>query len=271
MLEFIKNPGRIIQENNREWGRTVEMSVKDLQKKYSGAALGYFWALFKPILFIFVYWFAIDFGIRGGNPVGEDPFILWLIAGIIPWFYVSEALTYGGTSIRQNKHLVTKMVYPVATIPTFRVLSLFYVHLAMTVIGVVIFALAGYYPNVHYFQLIYYNMALFLFMAVLSWTTSALVVISRDFEHFLKSIIRMVFWLTPIIWNVTNIETPLRYLIMANPIFYFVQGYRDSLLGEKWFFEDLWYTGYFWLVFFVLFFVGAYIFNKLRDEFPDIL
>jgi len=271
MLEFIKNPFSIIKENLMESGRTIEMSIKDLQKKYSGAAFGLLWSLFKPMLFIFVYWFAIDIGIRGGSPIGNHPFILWLISGIVPWFFISEALTYGGTAIRQNKHLVTKMVYPVATIPTFRVLSLFYVHLTMTVVAMVIFAVSGYYPTIYYFQLIYYNAALFMFMMVLSWTTSALVVISRDFEHFLKSITQMIFWLTPIIWNLSNVKGPIKYIVMANPIYYFIKGYRDTFLGREWFYENLTYTGYFWAVMLILILVGAFIFNKLKNEFSDIL
>ena len=49
--------------------------------------------------------------------MGEVPYILWLIPGIMPWFFISDALTIGGSAIRSNSHFVTKMVYPVATLP----------------------------------------------------------------------------------------------------------------------------------------------------------
>src|SRR5690554_4101857 len=141
MMDLFRYPWIIIKENFTNTGRTVEMSLKELGKRYSGAALGAFWALVKPLLFIGVYWFAVSVGIRGGTDINEHPYILYLVAGIIPWFFISETLVYAGRSLRTNKHLVTKMVYPVSTIPTFSVLSQLYVHLVMTLIVVVMFAL----------------------------------------------------------------------------------------------------------------------------------
>ncbi|NTW71646.1 MAG: ABC transporter permease [Eubacteriaceae bacterium] len=268
----MKNPFILIKENIVNTGRTFEMSFKELEKRYSGAALGAVWAMVKPMLFIAVYWFAIDVGIRGGgDDVTGYPFILWLISGIIPWFFISETLVYGGTSLRQNKHLITKLVYPISTIPTFRVLSQMYVHLAMTIVTMVLFIFAGVYPTVYYFQLIYYNVALFIFMTVVSWTTSALVVVSRDFEHLLKSVTQMLFWLTPILWHLSNVKGFLKLVIMANPIYYFVKGYRDTFLTQEWFFENWHYSLYFWGLTIVIALIGAFIFNKLKNELADIL
>ncbi|MPW27191.1 hypothetical protein GC105_15575 [Alkalibaculum sp. M08DMB] len=273
MISLLKNPWRIISENIKNTGRTIEMSIKELQKKYSGAALGVVWAIVKPMLFISVYWFAIEVGIRGGGGTtkGEYPFILWLICGIIPWFYISETLIYGGTSYRHNKHLITKMVYPISTIPTFRMLSQLYVHITMFVIVALIFLFSGYPPDIYYLQIVYYLFCIFIFMTVLSWTTAALVVISRDFEHLLKSITQMLFWLTPIIWSLDNVKGPLKYLIMMNPFYYFIKGYRDVFINKVWFFENMKYTAYFWLVLLILILLGGYIHNKLKDEFADIL
>ncbi|MBF7096147.1 ABC transporter permease [Alkalibacter mobilis] len=271
MMDFFRYPWIMIKENFINTGRTVEMSLKELNKRYSGAALGAFWALVKPLLFIGVYWFAVSVGIRGGKDINEHPYILYLVAGIIPWFFISETLVYAGKSLRNNKHLVTKMVYPVSTIPTFSVLSQLYVHLVMTFIVVVIFALAGQAPNLYYLQLLYYSFAMFVFMTVLSWTTSALIVVSRDFEHLIKSVTQMLFWLTPIIWHIGNVTGVLKLVVMANPINYFVSGYRDSLLNQRWFYDNLGYTFYFWGVTITLALVGAFLFGKLKDEFADIL
>jgi teichoic acid transport system permease protein len=58
---------------------------------------------------------------------------------------------------------------------------------------------------------------------------------------------------------------------MANPIYYFIKGYRDTFLGGEWFFENMTYTGYFWFVMLILVFLGAFVFNKLKNEFSDIL
>lgn len=270
-VNLIKNPWEILRENGRYAGRTLEMSVKELQKRYSGAALGAFWSLVKPLLFIGVYWFAVSVGIRGGGAINETPYIHYLVAGIIPWFFVSETLVTAGRSLRANRHLITKMVYPVSTIPTFSVLSQLYVHGIMTLIVVVLFAATGYPPTWYSLQLVYYSFALFVFMTVLSWTTSALVVVSRDFEHLIKSTTQMLFWLTPIIWHIGNVKGVLKLVVMANPINYFVNGYRESLLYGEWFFENPAYTGYFWGLTLLLALFGGHLFNRLKGEFADIL
>lgn len=271
-MSLLTNPINIIKENINNAGVTLEMSKKELEKKYTGAALGLLWALVKPVLYIFVYWFAIEIGIRGsGNEISGFPFILWLIAGIIPWFYISETLIYGGASFRQNKHLITKIVYPVSTIPTFRMFSQLLVHMALVVILIVIFWFAGYPPDIYYLQIIYYMFCMFVFMTILSWTTASLIVVSRDFEHLLKSITTMLFWLTPIFWRIQNVHGIVKYIILLNPFYYFIKGYRDIFINKEWFFENLLYTGYFWGVMVVLSILGGYVYNKLRGEFADIL
>lgn len=272
MISLLKNPIKMVRENLGNIGRTVEMSIKELNKKYSGTFLGVVWSLVKPMLFISVYWFAIEVGIRGGGKEHSGyPFILWLISGIIPWFYISETLVYGGTSFRQNKHLITKMVYPKSTIPTFRMLSQLYIHIVMTIIIVLIFTLSGHPPDIYYLQIPYYLFTIFVFMTVLSWATASLVVVSRDFEHLLKSINQMIFWLTPIFWSLDNVKGPLKYIIMANPFYYFIKGYRDIFINKKWFYENMNYTLYFWLITLFLSIIGGYIYSKLKDEFADIL
>ena len=271
-MSLLSNPLNMIKENIENAGITLEMSKKELEKKYTGTALGLLWALVKPVLYISVYWFAIEIGIRGSrSEISGFPFILWLIAGIIPWFYISETLIYGGTSFRQNKHLITKIVYPVSTIPTFRMFSQLFVHIALVFILITIFWFAGYPPDIYYLQIFYYMFCMFAFMTILSWTTASLIVVSRDFEHLLKSITTMLFWLTPILWRIENVQGILKYIIQANPIYYFIKGYRDTFVNKEWFFQDLPYTIYFWVVMFVLSVLGGYIFKKLRGEFADIL
>lgn len=66
-----------------------------------------------------MYWFAFSIGLRAGKPVNGYPFFLWLIAGLVPWFYMGDMITGGTNCIRRYSYLVTKMKFPVSTIPTF--------------------------------------------------------------------------------------------------------------------------------------------------------
>ena len=122
---------RLLRINAQNIERTYAMAQVTLTKRYSGSALGVTWSVVKPVIFVFAYWFAVAIGIRGSTAMGSVPYILWLIPGIMPWFYISDALTDRRRGGRSNSHFVTKMVYPVATLPISEVLSLFFVHLMM--------------------------------------------------------------------------------------------------------------------------------------------
>jgi teichoic acid transport system permease protein len=86
----------------------LQLSIADLKKTYTGAALGWAWAVIKPVVTIFVYWFAIAIGLRQNSNVGEVPYILWLITGIVPWFYMGDSITGGTECIRRYSYLKPK-------------------------------------------------------------------------------------------------------------------------------------------------------------------
>ena len=137
----------IFNEHLKYRKQIVKLAKSDLIKTYRGSALGWAWAFIKPVVTIFVFWFAFSFGLRTGNDVDGYPFFLWMIAGFVPWFYMTEMITGGASCIRGNKHLVTKMKFPISVIPTFTSLSKLTVHFILLAVTAVIFALFGYFPD----------------------------------------------------------------------------------------------------------------------------
>ncbi|MBQ2704318.1 MAG: ABC transporter permease [Clostridia bacterium] len=263
---------RVIADNFINAKRTWGMALIDLKKRYSSSALGWFWAIVKPALFVLVYWFGIQVGIRGGAATEDGvPFILWLLAGILPWFFVADTLVICGTSIRSNRHLVTKSVFPAATIPTFVETSFFVTHLLLLTIATAIFAVCG-YISLYFVQILYGLVCLYLLMWVVSLLFSALVAVSRDFEYMLKSATQVLFWISPILWNVDRIANYpiIYYIVRLNPIGYVISVYRNAFLGG-WFWTDLTGTLCFWVEMVILALVGAFVFKKLEREFADIL
>ena len=120
-------------------GQTLSMAALELRKRYSGSTIGVLWAVVRPAVFISVYWFGIQLGIRGNRPMDEAPFILWLLAGILPWFFVADVLSSCGHALVSNRHLITKAVFPVSTIPTFIAAPVFRTS-APTAVTVAVFA-----------------------------------------------------------------------------------------------------------------------------------
>jgi ABC-type polysaccharide/polyol phosphate export permease len=95
------------------------MARRDIQSRYQGSYLSFFWAFVQPTITILLLWFVFEVGFRT-PAVGNYPFILWLLAGIIPWFCFSEGLSNATTSILEYSYLVKKVVFKVSVIPSSR-------------------------------------------------------------------------------------------------------------------------------------------------------
>ena len=252
------------------------MAAIELNKAYSGSSFGMVWAFVKPVRFVLVYWFGITIGIKGGND-GNVPYIYKLIASILPWFFISEAWLKCGTSIRRNKHLVTKTVFPIPTIPVFEEMHHFLVHSILVAVATVIFAVSG-YITVNFVQIIYGMICLFVLIWAISLICSALVVISRDFEHLIKSLTQVLFWLSSILWDIEKVKnyTIIYYIVRLNPVAYIVEVYNAAFLGNlsggyAWFFSDISGTICFWAEIIVIALIGSYLFKRIEPDFADIL
>lgn len=262
----------IIDEHKLLGHQLYKLAKSDLEKKYRGAALGWSWALVKPMIRIFVFWFAFTVGMRGGKPVEGYPWILWLIAGFLPWFYMQDMLTGGAGCIRKYKHLVTKMKFPVSTIPTFESIANMYVHWVLLAITIVIFALSGHLPDIYFLQIPFYMLLMFMFFTVWALFSGLLAAMSVDFLNLVKSFTTAIFWLSGIMYNVDSIHNPtIRLILKFNPITVICGGYRKCFIYKQWFWQDPVELLCFFATLFVFVLLALWAFKKLRKEIPDVL
>lgn len=268
-MSTIKN----IAKEHFEWRSQIfKLAKADIIKTYSGAALGWAWALVKPTITIFVYWFAFSIGLRRGGDVAGYPFILWMIVGIVPWFFMSDMITHGAGAIRRYKYLVTKMKFPVSTIPTFVAFSKFAVHLCLLAIVMVIYALWGYYPDIYFIQLPVYMFFMLTFFIAWGLFSSMLSAMSSDFLNLVKSLTTAIFWMSGILWDVNSI--PIRWiqiLLYFNPVTYVVTGYRNVFVYKVWFWQEPQQLMIFEVMFIVMAIAAIWSYKKLIKEIPDVL
>lgn len=262
----------ILKDHFQYKQQIFKLAKADLIKTYRGAALGWAWAIIKPAVTIFVYWFAFQIGLKGGKDVNSFPFFLWLISGVVPWFYMSDMLTGGTESIRKYSYLVTKMKFPVSTIPTFVSISKFMVHIVLLIIVILIFTGMGYFPDLYILQLPFYMLLNFIFFTVFALFSSLLASMSKDFANLVKSLVTAVFWLSGIIFNVNTIDIPwLKSLLMINPVTFLVEGYRNCFINQVWFWEQPKRLMYFGIILLVLILLAIWTYRRLRKEIPDVL
>jgi lipopolysaccharide transport system permease protein/teichoic acid transport system permease protein len=84
-------------------------------------------------------------------------------------------------------------------------------------------------------------------------------------------IIQIGFWATPIFWDIHIMPVKWQMVFKLNPMFYVVQGYRESFIYFRPFWEHPYQTVYFWTVATTTFVLGALIFQKLKPQFADVL
>ena len=263
----------IIKDHIQYRQQIFKLAKADLIKTYRGAALGWAWAIIKPAVTIFVYWFTFSIGLRGGKDVEGFPFFLWLISGVIPWFYMNDMITGGTESIRKYSYLVTKMKFPISTIPTFFSISKFMVHLVLLAIMIIIFIAMGYPPDIYLLQLPIYMLLSFVFFTTFSLFASLLACMSKDFANLVKSLVTAVFWLSGIIWNIDTMkDIPwLKTLLKINPVTYLVEGYRNCFIHKTWIWESPKTLIAFLVILLVLIIAAVWVYRRLRKEIPDVL
>lgn len=262
----------IIKEHISFKKQIAKLAKSDLIKTYRGAALGWAWAVIKPIITLFVFWFAFSVGMRSGKPVNGYPYFLWLVAGFLPWFYMSEMITQGAGCIRKYAHLVTKMKFPISVVPTFVSVSKLWVNMVLLGVTVVIFVIFGFFPDKYYLQLPIYIFMMFIFATVWALFSGMLSAISKDFQNLVNAFSNAIFWMSGIIYNVNSISNHwIRTALKFNPVTVIANGYRNVFIEKRWFYEEPVELVCFTITLICFVCLALWAYKKLRKDIPDVL
>ncbi len=241
------------------------------KSKYQMHYLGILWQFLMPLVQIGVYWFIFGVGIRSREPVGDIPFLVWLIAGLIPWFFINSSTLQGSNSVYAKINMVSKMKFPISVLPSISIMGNFFNFIIMLAFAQVVIVFNGVLPTIQTIQLIYYIIATLALVFSLSLLFSTLSTLVRDFQNILQSAMRLLFFLTPILWDPSRLPELYHNILKLNPFYYLVSGFRESILGEGWFFENITYGIYFWVLVCTLLLAGSYLHIKFRNRFIDYI
>ncbi|ETI69163.1 ABC transporter permease [Neobacillus vireti] len=263
---------QIIKDHANHFYLIIRLSLFELKSSNNNNYLGILWVILNPLILISIYWFVFGIGIRGGQNVHGVAFLPWLLSGITVWFFISQSLTQGAKSIYSRIHIISKMNFPMSVIPSYIITSLFYQHIILIVIAMVLLGFYGFFPTLYIIQLPYMMLANFALLIGISLVTSTLTTIIRDVQMVVQSVVRALLYLTPILWPPDKLPASINTVLKVNPIYYIIEGYRSSLLGTNWYFiENKFYTLYFWMFVLSLLFIGSFLHMKFRNRFVDYL
>ena len=247
-----------------------DLVKNDLKSRYVKDYLGIIWAFVQPIILIFVLWFVFQIGFRA-QPVMKYPFILFLASGLIPWFFFSDCILNGTNSVKMQDFLVKKVVFRVSLLPIVQITSALVIHLFFIVFLVNMFLIYGFVPDLYNLQIIYYLFYAIIFLLGFSWFSSSVILFFSDLGQLINVFLSFGIWLTPILWNFDMVPEKYRFYFKLNPVFYIVNGYRDSFMYKEWFWNDIAWGIYYWAVALIIFVFGAFVFRRLRPHFADVL
>ena len=252
-------------------GFIYQFSLDDFKAKYAGSILGIAWAFLQPIITIILYWFIFQLGFKS-QPVSNFPFILWLIAGLIPWFFISDSISSATTCLEEYGYLVKKIVFNIDILPLIKVISVCLVQIVLLLFTILIFSIYGYYPDQYYVQILVYLIYSFVLILGIAYFTSTIYVFFKDIIQIVSVILQIIFWTTPIVWDLSIMPRGIQDIIVYSPFYYIIIGFRNIFINKKWFWEiGISETLYYWGIIIIFYVVGRIVFVKCKDHFADIL
>jgi teichoic acid transport system permease protein len=270
IINSIKEVYRFLREIFKGRRLIFSLAKNDFKTKYASSYLGIVWGFIQPLLTIVTYWFVFQVGLRSGS-VSDVPFILWFIVAIIPWFFFSEALSSATNVYSEYSYLVKKVVFKIELLPIVKIISALFVHLFFILFIFVMYTGYGYYPNLYSFQMLYYLICTIMLVFSVSLVTSAIVLFFKDLNQIIIIILQIGFWFTPIGWSYTMLPDFWSNVFKLNPMFYIVEGYRDTFIYSVLFIQHPYYTLYFWMFCLTALVVGIKSLKKLKPHFADVI
>lgn len=246
---------------------------RDFLLNYQQTVLGPFWIFFQPIMTLITYVLVFDKLI--GIPTGTVPPVLFYLSGIVLWNLFSDGFSGTSATYRDNAHVFSKVYFPRLIMPlsqlgTHFMRFLFQMVLLLLVIAYyLVFEQASIQLSAWFFAFPFVILLTSVFALSLGLLFSVITAKYRDLTNLVGLGIRLLMFLTPVIYTIDYIPDNVRWIVVLNPLTPLFELFRLSLLGEGMVtFPQLAYS----VLSILFFFVGSMlIFNKQGDKLIDVV
>ena len=266
MLRIIKEPILLIHKH-RKIIRAVYTS--DLRSRYAaGNKLGWIWLILYPLLFLGVYsllWLGLSTTL---DRVANVEYILLIIGGFIAWMGISEIIAFGIATIHANVGILKNTVFPI------EILSVRQNLVAITQVTVSYILLLLVYTargqaSITWLQLPLLLIIHFFGCVGLTWILAVIGAFYRDLLQIINIILMMLLMITPIAYLEEMVSGPLVTINKYNIFTYMLRAYRIVICNNNWVTLKL----YVFLILgtLILFYLGYYLFSRIKPLFSDLV
>ncbi len=255
-----------------------EFLKRDLQARYVGSVMGFFWSVINPIVLLGLYTFIFGFVIRpdftgryvidSGNRM---EIALYIFCGLLPWYALQEAILRSTTCIVDNGHLIRQIRFPAKILPAYLVLSSLINQLIGTfvLIGAIWFIRGAFSTALAAFPLVVILQGMLAFGLALFLCT--LHVYLRDTAPLVTIGVMVAMWTTPMFYTLEAIPEKIRTLVLFNPFSHMIILYHGTFLDKEGAWPDLTHWVIMATVSLLALFVGYRIFTRAHSEFVDVI
>ncbi len=241
------------------------MVWREIKVMYAQTILGFSWAIIQPLLQIVI--FTVIFGRIAKVSTDGIPYFLFSSVAIIPWTYMSSAMTSSSISLISGQNMLGKVYFPRIIFPITPVLS------KLIDFGISVFIIFGvmlYYKVMPTWNLLLFPLLIVLMMSIAAGTgmwLSALAIRFRDVRHAMGFVIRMLMFSAPIVYSASSISEAHRFIYSLNPIVGVIEGYRSCLLGTAIPWTFIWPSV---VTTFIILISGVLYFKRMERVFVDV-
>jgi len=239
---------------------------RDIKVLYAQTILGLSWAILQPLVQILI--FTVIFGKIAKLETEGIPYLLFTTLAIIPWTYMSTAMTQSAQSLVTGQNILGKVYFPRIIFPTTAILSKLLDFIISLIIIVVIMIYYQVTPTMNLLFLPFFILAMIAVPTGIGLWLSALAIRYRDVKFAMSFGIRMLMYTAPIVYSASSIPESYRILYSLNPIVGVIEGFRASLLGTTMHWEFI-LPGL--LTTLIVLISGAFYFKKMERVFVDVI
>jgi lipopolysaccharide transport system permease protein len=233
--QIIIEPGRSAKNYWRDLWRYRELlftlAWRDISVHYKQTVVGIAWAVIRPLTTVLV--FTLVFGRIAGLTSAEVPYLVLVMAGVLPWQLFATCLSESSNSLVANNNLVSKVYFPRLLVP-FSSLAVGLVDFMVTL--PFLFGLCAYYeiwPTWRIATLPVFMLLAFLTANSLGLWLCALNVRFRDVRYIIPFLIQFGQYLSPVGYGIERVPKSFRWLYELNPMAGIINGFRWSLYGGR--------------------------------------
>jgi ABC-type polysaccharide/polyol phosphate export permease len=219
----------------------------------------------NPILLLSTYWLVFTYMLPAARTKAVDPYFVFLFCGLLPWTCFNASILEASGVLISGGNLIKKVLFPAEVLPVVVVFTnLVQLILALPILLAVL-ALKG---HLHPWALLFPLplVVQLVFSIGLALIVSALTVHFRDIQSILGHLVHIWFFATPILYPYPD-SGPMHDMLLLNPMTHVIVSYQQVLFyGDFTHVRGLTCAA---IVAILTFWLGAFLFDRLRDTFAE--